>query len=117
MITNDTLNLPELGVLRGALLIGSLINILVPAVGLALITLVEGSDSGLLAEITYVITPVMAPLFIVVIFFDYVMSRLRAGDTEADPEECAYFASVARVEGFAITLSLLFWVPYFVWRL
>ena len=117
MTTTDTNGLPELGILRSALLIGALINMLLPAIGLALSLVTEWSDSGLWSAIVIFITPVMAPIFVVVIFFDYVMSRLRASDTEAGEEQCAHFAAVARIEMTAILLSLVFWVPYFIWKL
>jgi hypothetical protein len=62
--------------------------------------------------LTTVIAPVLAPLFIVVILFDYIMSRVRAAD--ADGELRGLFVSIGRIELAVIGICLLFWVPYFI---
>ena len=117
MNANPTTRLPELGVLRNGLLLGGLINILLSIIGLALVAVDAGYAGSIWDTVAIVITPVMAPLFVVVIFFDYLMSKLRAGDTESDPADQAFFGAVARVEGYALILSMGYWVPYFIWRL
>ena len=58
------------------------------------------------------VCPVLAPLFVVVLLFDYVMSRVRAAEAQGD--ERARFIRIGRIELVAIGVTLLYWVPFFV---
>jgi len=62
-----------------------------------------------------VVAPVMAPLLVVVILFDYIMSRVRAADSTGDQR--ALYIAIGRTELAVIALSLLFWVPYLMLKL
>ena len=65
--------------------------------------------------LTRVITPVIAPLLVVVILFDYIMTRVRAADS--DGELRSRFIQIGRIELAMLGLMLLFWVPYFILKL
>ena len=107
--------LPTLGFLRIALLIAALINILLPMIEI-LVPLTAGDDEHRLWSVmTSVIAPVMAPLLIVVVLFDYIMTRVRAADT--DGELRTEFIRIGRIELAMLGLMLLFWVPYFILKL
>ena len=100
----------SLGFLRLALLALALLNTLLPLVGI--LAGIGAGDHGLWNLAVTMITPVMAPLFVVVLLFDYIMSRVRAADAEG--ERRALYTRIARVELAVILLTLLFWVPFFI---
>ena len=56
----------------------------------------------------------MAPLIIVVLLFDYIMSRVRAADAEGVERD--RFARICRIELGMLLLTLLIWVPFFITR-
>lgn len=103
-----------LGIMRQVLLGLAMINILLPILH-ALVAPASLGERSLWDVFATLIAPVMAPLFVVVILFDYVMSRVQAAD--ADGDERARFASIARLELIAIAISLIFWGPYFYLRI
>jgi len=112
MTAKDNNWLPALGFLRIALLGLTLLNVLLPLTGIVFPLVAAGHERNLWTVLTTVVAPVLAPLFIIVILFDYIMSRVRAAD--ADGEQRALFVSIGRIELAVIGFSLLFWVPYFV---
>jgi len=57
-----------------------------------------------------VVSPVMAPLFVVVLFLDYIMSRVRAVDAEG--ELLTRYIQISRIELFVIVITLAYWLPY-----
>ena len=59
--------------------------------------------------------PVLAPILVVVILFDYIMSRVRAAD--ADGLLRTRFTRMARIDLLVMVVTLLFWIPYFIWIL
>ncbi len=104
-----------IGILRGALLGLALLNILVPLIGILLPSAAPDDGHSLWSVMATMITPVMAPLFITVILFDYIMSRIRAADAEGELRRL--YTSIGRIELAVIAISLLFWVPYFAFLL
>ena len=115
MISKHSNLLPALGFLRLALLISALLNIVLPLVEI-LVPLTTGDDKyHLWSVLTNVIAPVIAPLLVVVILFDYIMTRVRA--TDADGELRTRFILIGRIELLMLGLMLLFWVPYFILKL
>ncbi len=100
------------GFLRLSLIALTLLNI-----GISLLdVLFVGSDPAqdgpsMWAIIAVYVTPVMAPLYAVVLLFDYIMSRVRAADAEG--EVSRRYRVIARIELAMIALSLLYWIPYF----
>ncbi len=63
------------------------------------------------APIPTIVAPVMAPILIVVILFDYIMSRVRAADEQG--EQRAHYVFTGRIELLFIGLMLAYWVPFF----
>ena len=102
----------RLGLLRLALLLLVFLNILLPAADAVLGPFGVGDEMSAWQIIVVYITPVMAPLLLVVVFFDYLMSRIRASD--ADGGEAVHYRVIARIELAVIGLTLLYWVPFFV---
>lgn len=103
--------LPELGFLRAALLFLALANLVPPLVALLAGT---GSD-GAWPVITALVAPVMAPILVVGLLFDYIMSRVRAADAQGPERE--RFQHIARIELIVIGMTLLIWIPFFTTRL
>ena len=58
------------------------------------------------------IAPVLSLLFLVVIFFDYVMSRVRAADLQDDSR--LRFIAISRIELLIIVVMLAYWIPFFM---
>lgn len=105
----------SLGFLRVTLIAIALVNGLVSAIewiGNDSFTLQIGHDPSGWQIASIYIAPVNAPIILVVIFFDYIMSRVRAAD--ASGEEEARFIMIGRVELAVIAINLAYWVPYFV---
>ncbi len=100
----------SLGFLRLALFALAILNMLISILHLQLSQAAEAySTWGIIA--VYV-TPVMAPIFVVVILFDYVMSRVRAADAEG--LQRSRYRNIGRLELALIAVTLLYWIPFFV---
>ncbi len=104
--------LSSLGILRLSLLGLALLNTL-PALLLQFgVISIPADEHSLSAILLQMVVPVMAPMFLVVILFDYVMSRVQAADAEG--EAALRYASIARIELAVMLFSLLAWIPFFV---
>lgn len=115
MISKYSNLLPTLGFLRTALLISALLNIVPPLIEMLVPLTGADDEHHLWSVLTSVIAPVIAPLLVVVILFDYIMTRVRAAD--ADGELRTRFIQIGRIELAMLGLMLLFWVPYFILKL
>ncbi len=105
----------SLGPLRIGLLTIALFNLLISAVhwiGNEQFTTNLDETASLWLIASVYIAPVNAPIILVVVLFDYIMSRVRAADSEG--EERSKFVLIARIELAMIWLYLIYWVPYFV---
>ena len=105
----------KLGPLRVSLLALALINLLVSAfewIGNDDFTLQLGDDPGFWQIAAIYIAPVNAPIILVVVFFDYLMSRIRAADSTG--EDRKRFVLISRIELAMIALYFAYWGPYFV---
>ena len=101
-----------LGWLRSSLFIAALIIILLSAIDWVFFNSPgSGSFKTLWGILSGMVAPVLAPLFLVVILFDWIMSRLRATDTDGEAGE--HLQRIARFEMIALILMSLYWVPYF----
>jgi hypothetical protein len=100
-----------LGVLRTALLSIALLNLVLPSIEILFGFSVGVDKHTFWSVLTGVITPAMAPLLVVVILFDYIMSRVRAADAEGAMR--AHYIRIGRVELMMIGITLAFWIPYF----
>ena len=103
----------SLGFLRLSLYGLAVIDMALPACYWLLET-VTGSaiDQPLVSIIATLVAPVMAPILLVVILFDYVMSRIRVADEQGDLR--AYYLLICRVELLLIGIMLAYWIPYFI---
>ena len=72
----------------------------------------SGSGENLWDLASGMIAPTLAPMILVLILFDWIMSKFRGSDDE-DPA-APRFRRLQRIAGIALLLSLAFWVPYFV---
>jgi hypothetical protein len=115
MTSNNDNLLRALGFLRIGLLVLVLLNLSLPLIGMIPPFAVSGDERTIWTVLSTVVAPVMAPLLVVVILFDYVMSRVRAADSTG-PQR-ARFVAIGRIELAAIAISLLFWVPYLMLKL
>ena len=99
----------SLGFLRQALLGAALLNTALPVLHSVLDF---GAERSLWDIVATMVAPVMSMLFAVVILFDYIMSRVRAADTQG--AERAHFVAISRIELGVLAMTLAFWIPYFV---
>ena len=105
----------SLGPLRIGLLLLALLNLLISAIhwiGNENFTTNLDQTASLWEIAAVYIAPVNAPIILVVVLFDYIMSRVRAAD--ASGEARVTFVKIARIELAMIWLYLIYWVPYFV---
>ena len=111
-MTSPTDNLlSALGFLRIGLIVLALLNILPPLIEILFPVAASTTEHSFWWVLTSVITPVMAPLLMVGLLFDYLMSRMRAAD--ATGSERASYVTIGRIELAFLGLTLLFWVPFF----
>lgn len=106
--------LPALGFLRIALLLLALVDIALPLLEVLFAFSRGGGEHGFWSLLATVIAPVMAPLLMTVLLFDYIMSRVRAADAEGAVR--LRYVKIGRIELGVIGISLLFWIPYFFTR-
>lgn len=103
----------SLGFLRKGLLGLAIVTMLLPiAEWLAIQSLGELAEHSLLALSAGLIAPVMAPMLIVVILLDIIMSKVRAADDPAGSGEL--YRLISRVDTTMIIIMLIFWVPFFI---
>ena len=115
-MNNPSENLPLApGFLRLSLLGMSALNLIPALISLLLAPQTSGAEHGFWMMTSNYVAPTLAPLLIVVLLFDYIMSRVRAADAEG--AERLRYARIARIELGVIGISLLIWIPYFVSRL
>ena len=113
MTSTSTSWYAALGFLRQSLILLTLVNIGISLFDLLFLASDPARDGHSLWSIIAVyVTPVMAPLFVVVLLFDYIMSRVRAADAQG--EASRRYRAIARIELAMIGISLLYWIPFFV---
>ena len=103
-----------LGPLRMGLLGLAIADVLLHAVWL-LIGPGEGIEPGRLGwqAIPAIVAPVLAPILMVVLLFDIIMSRVQAADDPAN--KASRYRLIGRIDLVFIALLLLYWVPFFVY--
>ena len=103
----------SLGLLRQGLIVLAFVTMLLPIIEWLIIQLSgELSEHSLFALSAGLIAPVMAPIILVVLLLDIIMSKVKAAD---DPENAGeLYKMVTRVDTGLIFLMLLFWIPFFV---
>ena len=101
-----------LGWLRSGLIIAGLVIVLLSAIDWIWFNPPgNGHYESLWEILSGMVAPVLAPLILVVIFFDWIMSRLRASDAEGEVAE--QLQRIAHFEMTMLALMALYWVPYF----
>lgn len=97
--------LTSLGLLRQLLIGLALLNIILrPAPG------TPAAREGI-EIIPTLISPAAAPILIMVILFDALMSKIRASDAEGKERE--KFTKILRVELATVAIMLIAWFPFF----
>jgi hypothetical protein len=114
MTLTENKRLPDLGFLRLALLSWALLNILIALIEAVVPLAASGDTHNLWSISATVIAPVMAPLLMTVILFDYIMSRVQSAEGEI--AERTNYTAISRVELGVLVLNLLFWIPYFAFK-
>ena len=115
-MTSHTDNLlSALGFLRIGLFVLALLNILPPLIETLLPVAANTDEHSFWWVLTSVISPVMAPLLMVVLLFDYLMSRMRAAD--AAGSERASYVTIGRIVLAFLGITLVFWVPFFTMKM
>ncbi|MDJ0776371.1 MAG: hypothetical protein QNJ85_00825 [Gammaproteobacteria bacterium] len=104
--------LSTLGILRLSLLALALLNTLPPLLIQFGALTVNANEESFASIFLTLVVPVMAPILLVVILFDYVMSRVQAADAEGDA--ATRYASIARIELVVMLFTLLAWIPFFL---
>ena len=103
----------SLGFLRKGLLGLAIVTMLLPIVEwLAIQLLGELNEDSILALSAGLIAPVMAPMLIVVILLDVIMSKVKAADDPAGSGDL--YRMISRVDTTMIIIMLIFWVPFFI---
>ena len=114
MASRIRFRLASLGFLRLGLLGLAMLDVILPASYQLAVALVDKSlEQAVWAPIPNIVAPVMAPILIVVILFDYVMSRIRSADAQ-EGEQRAFYLLTGRIELLCIALMLAYWIPFFV---
>ena len=105
--------LSALGTLRLGLIILAVVNMLIPPIDSLLIRLTASDLSDSLWHIfPALVAPVMAPILLVILFCDYLMSRIQAADAEGEIRD--HFIAVSRIELMVMVIMTLFWLPFFI---
>ena len=105
--------LASLGTLRLGLIIIAIVNMLLPVIDSVLQRLSTSDMSGSIWNaFPTLVAPVMAPLLLVVIFFDYLMSRIQAADAEGEVRD--RFIAISRIELMIMAIMFLYWLPFFI---
>ena len=111
MISLFKVQLSSLGLLRLSLLALAIINILISIINSLLDSPTHSSNSGALWEVlATLVAPVMAPIFIVLIFLDFIMSKVRAADAIGDARQ--HYITISRIELLMLGIMFAYWVPF-----
>jgi hypothetical protein len=115
MTSQDDNLLRSLGFLRVALITLALLNCLLPLIAIVFPFALEGDKHSFGSVLINIVAPVNAPLLMVVVLFDYIMSRVRAADGEGS--ERLRYTTIGRIELAVLGITLLVWIPYFSLKL
>lgn len=113
MVSSLKTQFASLGFLRLGLICLAFVTILIPVVEWIVVELMgELTKHSLLSLSAGLIAPVMAPMLMVVILLDIIMSKVRVAD---DPEGSGQlYRLVTRLQTIVILIMLIFWVPFFI---
>ena len=101
------------GFLRLGLFALAIVSMLIPATAWVIVNFTgELPEHSLFALSARLIAPVMAPMLIVLILLDIIMSRVKAAD--APDQTGDIYRLISRIEVLLIIVMLIFWIPYFI---
>jgi len=107
------IQLASLGLLRQGLFSLAIVTMLLPIVEwLTILLFGELNEHSILALSAGLIAPVMAPMLIVIILLDFIMSKVKAADDPARSGDL--YRMISRVDTIMMIVMLVFWVPFFV---
>ena len=113
MFSNLKTHLLELGFLRQGLFLLAVATMLLPTIEwLVIQSLGELDKYSILAISAGLIAPIMAPILIVLILLDVIMSKVRVAD-DAQGEGVRYRV-IIRLEVVLMLAMLAFWIPFFI---
>jgi hypothetical protein len=113
MKTSFKSRIASLGTLRLGLIIIAMVNMLLPVIDSVLRHLTESDMSGSLWYVfPTLVAPVMAPLLLVILFFDYLMSRIQAADAQGETRD--HYIAISRIELMVMAIMFLYWLPFFI---
>ncbi|MFT5505699.1 MAG: hypothetical protein ACI845_004183 [Gammaproteobacteria bacterium] len=113
MASTTKSTLETLGTLRNSLIFLCFVNIFFSIIYLLQFGFDPAEAVSDWQKLSAMIPPVMAPIFLVVILIDFIMSKVRGSDEPSDAG--APFRAIARIERNVMLISLLYWVPYIIW--
>ncbi len=113
MVSTFKTQFASLGFLRQGLIGLAILTMLLPMVEWVVIQLQgELAEHSLLTLSAGLIAPVMAPMLIVVILLDVIMSKVRAADDPVGSGDL--YRMISRIDTIMIVVMLVFWVPFFM---
>jgi hypothetical protein len=115
MTSQDNNLLRSLGFLRVGLITLALLNCFLPLIAIVFPFVLEGDKHSFVSVLINIVVPVNAPLLMVAILFDYIMSRVRAADSEGSVR--LRYTKIGRIELAVLGITLLVWIPYFSLKL
>ena len=72
----------------------------------------ELTEHSILSISAGLIVPVMAPILVVVLLLDMIMSRVRAADEPGSSGDL--HRAISRFQTILIVIMLVFWIPFFM---
>ena len=111
MVSKLKSQLLSFGLLRQGLIGLAIATMLLPMVEWVVVQLVgELTERSILSISAGLIAPVMAPILIVVLLLDIIMSKVRAAD---DPGESGdLHRAIIRGQTIMIVIMLVIWIPF-----
>jgi hypothetical protein len=113
MISTLKSQLLSFGLLRQGLIGIAIASMLLPMAEWVLVLFAgELSERSILSISAGLIIPVMAPILIVVLLLDMIMSRVRAADDPGSSGDL--HRAISRFQTTLIVIMLVFWIPFFM---
>ena len=101
------------GLLRQGLVGMAIASMLLPMVEWVLVQLAgELTERSILSISAGLIAPVMAPILMVVLLLDMIMSKVRAADDPGSSGDL--HRAISRFQTILIAIMLMFWIPFFL---
>lgn len=102
--------LSSFGFLRLSLISSSIVTIIISIIDPPLVS--EMNTESFWSIFINAVLPVLSLILMIVLFFDYLMSKMRASDLQGKPKQV--FIVIYKTELAVIFIMLLYWIPFFV---